>query len=527
VTTAVIRYAAILASALMFALYARVEQPWALLGWVALVPWLATLDRERSIGASIGSGVAMSVAFVLAVFPWVASAVSRYTHVSPLFSFGLLMLAAPLLQPQLVVFAAVRHGLARRGGRRVATSIAAACAWVGMEWLCPRVFGDTIGHGLFPFPTLRQGADLAGAAGLTFVVVLVNECVYEATRQLRRAPRRALRAMTVATLLVSVLAAYGALRWRQVTDGGQSRRPFTAALVQANLGDYEGLRARLGAYEAVRTILSTHQRLSRPALAGDDSGPPVDLLVWPETVYPTTFGMPKSSDGATLDEDIRRFVKGAGVPLLFGTYDRDRDREFNAAVLVQQDGGGAIRSDVYRKRRLFPLTEEVPVWLDRPFIRSRLPWLGTWVAGDEARILTLRRSDGDALRLAVLICLDAVDPSLALDAVGRGANLILTLSNDGWFTGSRGARLHLVVSAFRSIETRLPQLRATNTGISAVITPTGELIAQSRVDEPAVLVGTVNPGTHADTLMTRLGDWFGPATAVAALVLFLFGARRS
>ena len=267
------RSVAILASATMFALYARVELPWALLGWVGLVPWLATLDRERSTTSAIANGAAMSAAFTLGVFAWFASAVSRYTELSPPLAFALLALAAPVLQPQFLVFAAARHVLHARGRGRTATAVGAACAWVATEWACPRLFADTIGHGLLPFATLRQGADLAGAAGLSFVILLVNQALHAALQQSRISPRRALGAAATALLLVAALASYGSLRLQQVerraetATGGRSIA-LTAALVQANLADYQGLRRRLGELGAVREILDTHETMSRRVLVG-------------------------------------------------------------------------------------------------------------------------------------------------------------------------------------------------------------------------------------------------------------------
>ena len=126
--------------------------------------------------------------------------------------------------------------------------------------------------------------------------------------------------------------------------------------------------------------------------------------------------------------------------------------------------------------------------------------------------------------MAPLICYDAVTPRFALEAVRAGAELIVTLSNDAWFASGEGPHLHLVVSAFRSLETRRPQLRATNTGISAVISPSGELLAQAGVHERAALVASVPAGSHSGTLMLAWGDWFGPAAL--ALGLLLLGARR-
>jgi apolipoprotein N-acyltransferase len=168
----------------------------------------------------------------------------------------------------------------------------------------------------------------------------------------------------------------------------------------------------------------------------------------------------------------------------------------------------------------------VPSALDSPGLRRWFPWLGTWKAGQGTRVVVLRLADGRRIPIAPLICYDAVDPRLALDAVRAGAELIVTLSNDSWFAGGSGPRLHLVVSAFRSIETRRPQLRATNTGISAAITPTGELLGVIGVDQRAARAVAVVPERTAQTLMLRWGNWFGPAAALLAAVLVALALRR-
>jgi apolipoprotein N-acyltransferase len=298
----------------------------------------------------------------------------------------------------------------------------------------------------------------------------------------------------------------------------------TAAIVQTDLSHYDRLAAARGTHAAVRTILDAHYALSREAVARGG----LDLLVWSETVYPTTFGAPKSADGAAFDREIAAFVADQRVPLVFGSYDLEDGIEYNAAVFLEPPSGGPLEYEVYRKAWLFPFTERTPALFDRPWLRRRLPWLGTWKAGSGPAVVPLSLADGRTLRIAPLICYDAVPPRLALDAVRAGAELIVTLSNDSWFAVGLGPRLHLVVAAFRSIETRRPQVRATTTGVSALITASGELLDTADVHARTALVGTVRPESRATTLMLAWGDWFPPSALVAGvLLLALGGPRRS
>ena len=153
--------AGLLVSVLLLALYARAPHAWAL-GFVALVPWLLTLNGVRTLRGSVVSGAVISVAFMAAVFSWFGVAIGAYTGMGAGAATAVLLLLAPLLQLQFTVFALVRHLVGRRHGP-VLRALAAASAWVACEWLVPKLLGDTLGHGLFPSATLRQAADLGEA----------------------------------------------------------------------------------------------------------------------------------------------------------------------------------------------------------------------------------------------------------------------------------------------------------------------------------------------------------------------------
>jgi apolipoprotein N-acyltransferase len=519
-----IALAATLVSALLFELFCRVAWPWVLLGWVGLVPWLAVQGRARSLRAALAIAWLFSVFFVLAVFSWFAVAIAGYTGAPLPIAFALLALAAPLVQPQFLALAAGRHLAARRGSRRVGWSAAlvGALLYVGAEWAWPKLLGDTIGHALLPAPRIRQAADLAGAHGLTFALLLVNECALAvgqalATRQvaLRVRLARACAPAALAAAMVLALTGYGELRLAQLAREDVPQPLLSAGIVQADISRYGDLVRELGTYAAVVEILGAHFELSQQAL----STAPIDLLVWPETVYPTTFGTPKSEEGAELDREIAGFVASIRVPLVFGAFDVEAGDEFNVAVFLEPGRDGLFEFETYRKAWLFPLTERVPRLLDDARVRAWLPWLGTWKPGVSPRVMPVALPDGRRLLVAPLICYDAVMPDLAIAAVREGADLIVTLSNDAWFSAGQGPNQHLAVSAFRSLETRRSQVRATNTGISAVITPTGELIAVAGVHERTALVASVPAGSRSGTLMLAWGDWFRPFALAVGLVL--------
>lgn len=517
------------ATSLLVWLFGRLEVAWSWAGWVALVPWLAVLERTRTWKQALAAGWVLSVVFTGVIFRWFSDALGAYAQSSSLWMYWLvLLLFGPVMQPQFLTAALARH-IARRvapEGAFLRVGLTGALVYVGTEWAWPKMFADTLGHALYSSAWLRQGADIAGAHGLTVVLILANECVLAAVKAFaargwKWPGGRALRVpVAVLGTLLAALTGYGAFRYRQVSQGVGTGQGLTVGVVQANITQYGQLAADMGTYDALRMILDTHYKLSDELMK--NSKP--DLLVWPETVYPTTFGSPKSEEGAEFDQDLSQFVGMRQMPLIFGAYDRDQGHEFNAAMFLGPVGDPEekrLELAVYRKTLLFPLTEWVPEFMDTPWVRGVLPWMGTWKRGPGPRLVDFPLRGGRVLKVAPLICYEAIFPGYVTQAVSKGADLIVTISNDSWFGTSAGPKLHLTLAAFRSIETRLPLVRATNSGISAYISPTGEIVQEIQTGQRAGALMVVPPTKHFRTLMVMWGDWFGPTALVAGVVLLL------
>ncbi|MEQ1514423.1 MAG: apolipoprotein N-acyltransferase [Lysobacteraceae bacterium] len=505
----------------MLGLYSRGGNAY-LLGFVGLVPWLLALDATRTVTGAARSGLAMSFAFVAAVFAWFGFSVAGYLGIPEATGLLVLLAAAPLLQPQLLAFALFRHIAGRHHGP-VVRALAGAAAWVATEWLVPRLFDDTLGHGLHPSYELRQIADVGGAPGITVLLILINEAIAAAIARRGEGARALLRPLAIAASVLVLMAGYGAVRLSMLTSASDADgTPLRVGMVQSNIVDYERLRREMGAYEVVRHVLDTHYAMSREAIDRHR----VDALLWSETVYPTTYGHPKSEGGAELDREIQDFVSSAGVPLVFGTYDLDAVGEYNAAAFLEPSKTAPL--GFYRKTDLFPLTEYVPRWLEGPTIRRWLPWAGTWKPGSGARVFPLRLSGGREIPVLPMICLDDTDAGLAIEGARLGAQVILGMSNDSWFTEhTEGANLHLAVAAFRSIETRLPQLRVTSNGVSAVIDATGTIVSATAMGEQKLLIGEVSIRQPAATLMVAWGDWVGRTAFVLLLLQALFWVGKA
>ncbi len=512
------RLAAICASGLLLAAYAH---GYYALGFVALVPWLIQLERARSWRAALCDGALMSMIYVLAAFAWMGAAIAAYTGMGRATAILLLCLLAPLWQPQFWLYA-LSFVLTRKQALMISIWVGTAI-WIISEWLLPKALGDTLAYGLAPALWLRQGADVAGSVGLTALLLLANATLALAWNRRHDGWRSAsvLAPLTIAFLLPTAMAAYGALRLHALeTYFAQPAPSLRVAMLQTSMVDYEARRQQQGSYAVVREVLDRHFALSQAAIEHHGA----EALLWSETVYPTPYGHPRSNEGAAFDHELKSFVESLGVPVIFGSYDVDEKGEYNAAVLLDPQRELTAR---YRKTRLFPFTEQIPRVLDYLWLRRLLPWTGNWQQGDGARVFPLSTRDGRELNVVPLICLDDVDPMLAIEGARLGAQAIVGLSNDSWFSQyPQGMELHLAVARFRSIETRLPQLRVTTNGYTAFIDPSGEVLARTKIGDQSVLAGVVPIRDAPMSLVTRWGTWLGPAALVSLLMLALLVARK-
>ena len=235
---------------------------------------------------------------------------------------------------------------------------------------------------------------------------------------------------------------------------------------------------------------------------------------------------------------IESLVKNRRFPLLFGAYDRDRGKDFNAFYVLSPEPLSAdlldpIRSvgddlQYYRKNILLMFGEYVPFQDHIPMFNSLFPQVANFGRGIGPDVLNVplfgpSESGGGSLPSRVLkaspvICYEVLFPDYVIEAARKGSQMILNVTNDSWFGPYGEPHLHLALSIFRTVETRLPLLRGTNTGFSALVLQNGEIAARSKLFAPEIVnvrVPLMNP--PIDTLMKRWGDWFGESA-------FLLGA---
>jgi apolipoprotein N-acyltransferase len=369
---------------------------------------------------------------------------------------------------------------------------------------------------------------------LTFAVVLVNALIWRAWEAWRRRPRGLGWAAPAALVLAvwAVAAGYGHLRLREVAEASAAaERSLRVGVVQGNVangvrlawarGDDRAAEKQLSAY-----LLPTEEWIGRE--------PPLDLVVWPETAFPGIFQQPASAAQRGRGNKFDRQVLRLEAPIVFGAYDRERSEDdpalFNAlfAITPKYDRPGA-RGIVhrYRKHELLPFAETIPGVSRDSWLHSLLPRVGFFGRGEGTMVFGLTTPRRERVRIAPAICSESLSATHAIDGARLGADLLLNAGSDGWFGPGGEPAFHLAGARLRSVETRLPQVRAANTGISALILPDGAIPERSAFGVATTLELDVPLAGIAAPPFVRWGDWVGraaiPAAAAFLLALALTG----
>lgn len=238
-----------------------------------------------------------------------------------------------------------------------------------------------------------------------------------------------------------------------------------------------------------------------------------DLVIWPEAAIPALLGYAHE-----FLDDLWKKARAKDTALLIGIPRRDAaSGQFYNSVLAM----GSRQKLLYDKRHLVPFGEYFPVPdVVRGWMRlMNLPYSDFAAGASDQGVIELAGE-----RLAITICYEDVFGAEQID-IASEATLLVNVSNDAWFGDSIAPHQHLQIARMRAMETRRPMLRATNTGISAIIDAHGSVTLRSRQFEPEILRAEVT-GREGTTPYMKTGDWPGVVISLLGVGLALVSGRR-
>jgi apolipoprotein N-acyltransferase len=501
----------VLLTLLSAALYVLAFPPWDLsfLCWGCLIPLFVAVPRLRPAHAA-AMGLLWGTVAIWGIGHWVPVALMNYWGQPLWFGVTFAMVGAIVFVGTYGAgFALCASWLGRRTSPAVRTLLLSTL-WVAWEVARGTLLtGDPwllIGYAASSFPVLVQVADLGGVFLVSFVIALTNAAAAECLTAGRRFDKATFVAVVPALVALAGTLAYGA--WRLAVPLPASPA-LTVSVIQGN--NDPGRQWRAAHYGEG---LDEYLRLSAEA-AGDD---PI-VLVWPESAV--TFFLAHEPHYRA---QIRRLLQDTEADLLVGgphheDVDPARPAYFNSAFYMTPDGRITGR---YDKVHLLPFGEYFPLRTIE-FLRRRFERVRYFTPGDETTLLDTRLG-----KVAVAICFEAIFPDLVRRRMAAGAQILVNLSNDAWLGDNAGPRQHAAMIAMRAVENRTWVIRATTTGISAVIDPFGRTLKQTPLAVPARLTASVVP-LQIPTVYKSYGDVFANACVLlsAFALLFVLWRRRN
>jgi len=371
---------------------------------------------------------------------------------------------------------------------------------------------DLLGYSMTPYLPFIQPAALGGVYLVSSWVVLINLLLYRhvcfavAKEAVPVARRVAYGAGLVVTFAAPYVFAYLHVK--------PTEHWFNVSIVQPNVSPLEkGDRSSRERIYADLLGLTAYAGLTRPA-----------LIVCPETATLVDVTEEDSEIGGRM----HALVDSLGIDVFTGTplYDSAASNYSNGAVLLRPGEGSVAQR--YRKMRLVPFSEKIPYSDAVPFLRKFIGTrdMGNWIIGTRPTVF-----DWSEGTLSCLICYEAIFPDLAREFVRRGADLLVVVTNDGWFGRLPGSSQHAELAVMRAVEQGVPMVRSANNGISFIVDPYGRVVKKTELFVKSVLRGPVWKPI-APTPYRRFGDWFivlclaGTAGFAAFRVVRAVGSRR-
>ncbi len=497
------------ASAVMFALAFPPFHMWPL-AFVALVP-LFTLAGSLERGGRAG---------IIVSLMWLGVWLFHQRWVMDVTMAGYPLLAMYLsVYPGVFVWMVVRMRRSATIGR-APVWIIAPIVWTGLEVVRGSVvfYGYPwflVGHPTIEWTNWASCAGVLGAYGVSWMTAIVNGLIAQAVVLKGMKARAGMLGAAVVVIVVGWGAGLGYSSLAR-TGAVDDRVTLSIAVVQTNVPQDNKM-----AWDPDRQ-LADWEDFKQTTLEAAALGP--DVIVWPETMFP---GMALNADAIAAErlagltfrtsrgptpttffaDELFALQQSIGIPMLIGASARENlrfeelpdggvqpvsDASYNSAFVIVD---GRVQSGRYDKRHLTPFGEVMPYISWSEWLETKLLDIGAGgmrfdlERGRGAGLLTipLENAKASGVRVATPICFEATMSGVCrkLATEGEGANLIVNLTNDGWFGDWTGGReQHLQTARWRCIELGTPMVRAANTGISAVIDSRGRLARRESGVDP-------------------------------------------
>jgi len=386
--------------------------------------------------------------------------------------------------------------------------------WIGFEYMM--TLGSlnfpwlNVGYSLSKYYLLIQAADLLGIYGLSLLVIIINVLLFKVFTS---KPKRLLVILIIFVLWIG----YGIYRDKTIKlkNSGLKIGIVQLNVMQEDKWKPENLVPTIDEYENQVRIL---------AQVND-----VDVVIMPESAIPTyILHEPKYR------KRLQNFALENNISVLTGFPDytvemvknRPKYKFYNSATMIDTTG---VLHKKYNKIRLVPFGERIPLLSTFPILEKLQFGQANFEFGKDYPLYKI-----DDLNFSLLICFEGVFPELSRKYAKKGTDVLVVITNDAWFKRTVLPHEHANNTKIRAVETRLPLIRAANTGISYIVNPKGKTVIKTAVYERINITSNLAVKvSDSKTVFVNFGYlfaplcfWVGAVIILISIILPLFVMRR-
>ena len=466
--------------------------------WISLIPFIFAIYKKTP-KQSFLLGFLGGVAFNAILIYWIPAVPAHYGNLSTGMSLLIYAIFVFYLALYWAFFSLCFTKIQKSFPRLV--FFLAPFLWIGFEYILSHFLTGfpwgLLGYTQYKNLWILQLASVTGIYGISFVIVLFQSLFVFSMIQRLRTP------FFLGLSFAILLHIWG---WATMKSAPPMEDSFQASVIQGNV-PFDMLWNQIPDTQ-IRDLFDQHIDLS---LEAHKTG--ASLIIWPEFSVPLCFSCaysiyPEFKNG------LARFVQDTGTTLLLGTNETVMSEQgpqyYNTALCLRPD----LKTSQYHKMHLVPFGEYIPYKKIFFFIENMTQAIGELSAGDK---YVLHRFEGK--EFGTPICYEIIFPDLVRKFVKKGADFLVTITNDGWYGTSSAPFQHFAIAVVRAVENRRFLLRSATTGVSGIVDPFGRILCRSEMMTRTHLSETIAP-IKTLTPYTRYGD-LTPMAGLTLLAIFL------
>jgi len=454
------------------------------LAWISLLP-LFFVVLSKTPKQSFLLGLLAGTVFNGVLLVWIPSVPAHYGHLSFEFSLLIYIIFILFLGLSWALFSYLFAKIHRASPKT--SYFLAPLIWISLEFILTYFLTGfpwvLLGSSQFKNIPFIQFSSLVGVYGLSCVIVFFQSMFVSSMVYRKKTPF-----FLGLFLLITVhLGGYLSLE-----KNLQTQDTFKASVIQGNVSS--DIYWNEVSPETILTLFEEHLKLSQQSYAKG-----AKLIIWPEFSVPLCFSCPGELY-RSFKRILFQFVQDTQCTLLLGTNETSHSAGqtfyYNTALRLSP----GLSTSAYYKIHLVPFGEYTPYKKIFSFIEKVTHAIGEVTPGTNYTLHSYKK-----YKFGSPICYEVIFPALVRRFVQKGANFLVTITNDGWYGKSSAPYQHFANAVFRAVENRRFLLRAATTGISGIVDPYGRILTQSPLGIKTFLTGAITPRTKM-TFYTKYGD---------------------